>query len=284
MKLFFALVMFGSNSVIVTFITLSSFQIVFMRTLLGGIVLVSVLVLSRKQMNIRENLVYYMYVAFSGVGMALCGAFLYMAIDRIGVSYSILICYCAPALVIMVSPFLFGERLTWIKITGFAAVFIGQILLNGKIVLEEGDRTGFLFAALSAIMYAVMVILNKKGNKKVTGLKNATVQLVFGLLTATAVLITRGELVFHIAGADWPLLFFLGIINTGICCYIYFSSFAYLPVQTISICAYVEPLAAVVLAAIILHETMTFIQIAGAVMIIGGATFAESSRTQFKHF
>ena len=48
-----------------------------------------------------------------------------------------------------------------------------------------------------------------------------------------------------------------------------------LPVQTVAVCGYLEPLAAVVFAAALLHETMLPLQILGAVLILGGAAGAE---------
>ena len=46
-----------------------------------------------------------------------------------------------------------------------------------------------------------------------------------------------------------------------------------LPVQTVAVCGYLEPLAAV--AAVLLHETMQPLQILGAMLILCGAAGAE---------
>ena len=67
----------------------------------------------------------------------------------------------------------------------------------------------------------------------------------------------------------------LGFLNTGIGCYFYFLSIGKLPVQTVAICGYLEPLSAVVFSVIFLKETMLPIQIFGAVLIIGGAILGE---------
>lgn len=72
----------------------------------------------------------------------------------------------------------------------------------------------------------------------------------------------------------WILV--LGLLNTGIGCYFYFSSISHLPVQTVAICGYLEPLSAVVLSTVILRETMSMVQVFGTVMIIGGAVIGES--------
>lgn len=65
----------------------------------------------------------------------------------------------------------------------------------------------------------------------------------------------------------------LGLINTGVGCYCYFSLIGSLPAQSVAICGYLEPLFAVLLSVLILHETMRPLQILGAVLIIGGTAF-----------
>ena len=71
-----------------------------------------------------------------------------------------------------------------------------------------------------------------------------------------------------------PILI-LGLLNTGIGCYFYFSSIGNLPVQTVAICGYLEPLSAVLFSVLLLKEMMSPIQVIGAVMILGGAIFGE---------
>ena len=68
------------------------------------------------------------------------------------------------------------------------------------------------------------------------------------------------------------------MLNTGAGCYFYFSSIGNLPVQTVAVCGYLEPLSAVIFSGIFLKETMLPVQMAGAVFIIGGAVYGELKR------
>ena len=70
-------------------------------------------------------------------------------------------------------------------------------------------------------------------------------------------------------------IFILGLLNTGIGCYFYFSSIGSLPVQSVAICGYLEPLSAVLFSVLLLRETMLPVQFVGAVLILGGAIFGE---------
>ena len=73
----------------------------------------------------------------------------------------------------------------------------------------------------------------------------------------------------------FPVLF-LGIVNTGIGCCLYFSAIKELSAGSVAICGYLEPLSALLFSALLLSERLSFIQIIGAICIIGGAIFAES--------
>ena len=123
-------------------------------------------------------------------------------------------------------------------------------------------------------MYAFMVICNKKA-KDITGLENSTLQLFISFLTVAVFLgVKQGYAMEITKESIFPILF-LGLCNTGMGCYFYFSSIGKLPVQTVAICGYLEPLSAVLFSVIFLKETMSKGQIAGAVLILGGDIFGE---------
>ena len=82
-----------------------------------------------------------------------------------------------------------------------------------------------------------------------------------------------------IAAGDVLPILLLGLWNTGAGCYFYFSSIGRLPVQTVAICGYLEPLSAVLLSVVFLGEQMLPVQIAGAVLMIGEAVYGEWKET-----
>ncbi len=200
--------------------------------------------------------------------------FLYEVYSRIGVSIASLLYHCGPVIVMALSPLLFGERLTLCKMAGFLSVLVGVVLVNGRALQNGGDVFGIACGLLSAVSYAVMVICNKKA-KEITGLENATLQLAAAFLTvALFVGLTRGVAMEIPQGSLLPLLV-LGLLNTGVGCYFYFFSIGRLPVQTVAICGYLEPLSAVVFSDLFLKETLLPLQMVGAALILGGAIFSE---------
>ncbi|WP_371808830.1 EamA family transporter [Adlercreutzia sp. ZJ473] len=71
--------------------------------------------------------------------------------------------------------------------------------------------------------------------------------------------------------ASWAWVAVLGVVNTGLGCFLYFSSFEGLSAQTVAILGYLEPLSAVVCALMFLGEPMGLWEAVGGVLIIGGA-------------
>ena len=79
-----------------------------------------------------------------------------------------------------------------------------------------------------------------------------------------------GECVGHLV----PLLI-VGIVHTGIAYVLYFGSIDGLRAQTVALLSYIDPVSALLFAALFLGEPLSFWGIIGAVMIIGSAIAGE---------
>ncbi len=273
-KYILALLLFGFNGVVVSHITLASYEIVFLRTVIGSLLLLAIFLLSREKFTFWQHKRQFLFLAISAIAMGTSGLFLYEAYNQIGVGIASLAYYCGPVIVMVLSPLLFRERLTYPKIIGFMVVLCGILFVNGQAFQEGKTAWGLFCGGMSALMYALMIIFNKKA-KNITGLENSTLQLIISFLPVAVFCWVKQGLFIQIPGEAWIWVLLLGVLNTGIGCYLYFSSIDSLPVQTVSICGYLEPLTAVVSSAIFLQETMNTLQICGAIMIIGGAIIGE---------
>lgn len=266
--------LFGLNGIVASYIALSSYEIVFTRTLIGSMFLMLIFIAARQKAHFLDNKAHLLYLVISGVAMGTSWMFLYEAYQQIGVSIASLAYYCGPVIVMILSPILFKENITWAKILGFLAVLAGMFCVNMQ-ALSEGKTTWGLFCGImSAVMYASMVIFNKKA-KNITGLENSMWQLITSFVTVAIFLGIRQGFSLHIEPSSVIPILILGIVNTGFGCYLYFSSIGDLPVQTVAICGYLEPLSAVIFSVIFLNETMDSVQIIGTMLILGGAAFGE---------
>lgn len=273
LKYLMALLMFGTNGIVASHISLSSYEIVLLRTLIGSLFLIAIYFITGCKLSFYKNKKQSAFIAVSGIAMGASWMFLYEAYAQIGVSISSLLYYCGPVIVMALSPLLFNEKLTLLKIAGFIAVLMGVFLINGNVSVQL-NKLGILCGLMSAVMYSFMVICNKKA-KDITGLENSMLQLLVSFLTsAVFVGIKQGYAMDIQAESVLPIVI-LGLVNTGVGCYFYFSSIDRLPVQTVAVCGYLEPLSAVMFSSLLLNEQLTTLQIIGAVLIIGGAICGE---------
>lgn len=267
-----AMLLFGTNGILVAHISLQSSQIILMRTLIGGLLL-TVLVLSRggfDRASVRSDL---RPLLFGGTALGLNWVALFEAYRLLNVSLATLIYYVGPILVLLLSPILFLEKLGGRKVTCIFLVAVGLVCISGSIAFGGMSTVGLLTAVVSALFYATLIIFNKKITH-LGGLQTAALELDIAFVVVLAyILLTVGFP--HPVPSDIPWLAAIGIINTGLAYLLYFSGLQKLPAQSVALISYVDPVSALVFSALFLHELMTPIQILGAFLIIGGAMFGE---------
>lgn len=269
-----SLLLFSSNGIVSNYIPLDSTYIVLLRTLIGGALLLALFLLRGGRFTFYHHWRQFFFLLASGVSMGLSWMFLFEAYDRVGVSIASLLYYCGPVIVMALSPLLFHERLTAGRAVGFLSVIVGVVLVNSITSGGAGDTWGVACGLLSAATYGLLVICNKKA-APIVGFENVVLQMVTAFFTvAVFVGVTQGFAIHLPAEGVLPMAI-LGVVNTALGCYLYFSSIGQLRVQTVAICSYLDPLSAVLLSALVLHETLTPRQLLGAALILGGALVGE---------
>ena len=270
-----AMLIFGTNGYLVAHLSLQGSQIVLVRTLVGGLLLTAIVLLrggfDREAVRAERR-----DLLFGGVALGLNWVALFTAYRLLNVSLATLIYYAGPMLVLLFSPLLFRESLTPQKIAAVAIVAAGLFCITGSITSAGMSLTGLLAAVLSALFYASLIIFNKR-IVKTGGMQTAALELdVAFVVVLIYVLLTAG--IPHPLKADIPYLLVLGLVNTGIAYMLYFTGLQKLPGQSVALISYVDPVSALVFSALLLHETMTPLQMLGAVLIIGGALLGELRR------
>ncbi len=137
LKYLFSLLLFGSNGIVASHILLTSYEIVFLRTLIGSLLLFIIFTLSKGTFTFWQHKRQFFFLTISGIATGASWIFLYEAYSQIGVSIASLAYYCGPVIVMILPPLVFQEKLTLPKILGFISVLCGIFLVNGQTVQSE---------------------------------------------------------------------------------------------------------------------------------------------------
>ena len=269
-KYILGLIIFGSNGIVASFLGLGSTKTVLLRTLLGTLFLIAVFALAKQKCTFKQHKKDFAFLLLSGIFMGFSWIFLYEAYGLVSVSVASLTYYCGPIIVMALSPIILKSKIKFPEVICFAFVILGIFLTNFSFESKKADSFGILCGIMSAVFYAGMVISNKKA-AKISGCENSMFQLGTSFLTVFVFALISGDTDFSSAGNFIIPILVLGIMNTGLGCLLYFSSMNKLPVVTVTVCGYIEPLSAIIFSVIFLGERLSPLQTPGALLIMGGA-------------
>ena len=273
-----SMLIFGTIGIFRRYIPLSSAFLAFARGILGGLFLLGFVRLKKKATGEKLASHDLRLLAFTGALIGINWMLLFEAFNYTTVAIATLCYYMQPTIVVLLSPFIFKEKLTAKKALCAAAAIIGMVLVSGVIgenSSQSGNFKGILLGLGAAVFYAAVVIMNKQ-LRGIDAYQKTTVQLLSaGIVMIPYLLLTRN---FGSGGFSLPaviLLFVVGIVHTGIAYVLYFGSMDGLKVQSIALLSYIDPVAALLLSALFLREPLSALNIIGAVLIIGSAIISE---------
>ncbi len=270
-----SMLIFGSNGVFASHIELTSAEIVCMRTLIGSLALILVLLISRTKSDWGAMKREALKLIAAGVCLGVNWALLFEAYKLMSVSMATLTYYTAPVIVLLLSPLLLKEKQTARAYIGMAAAVVGLVLAVGLSDTAVTAR-GLLVGLGSAVFYAGLIIFNKKIDG-VTGLPLTTIEMVIATCVMLPyVLLTGGHVGFPPDTEGTLYLIFLCLVNTGLACWLYFSSMNRLPARGVALFGYVDPVSALIFSGIFLGDRLGALQILGAILVFAGAAFGQS--------
>ena len=277
-----AMLIFGSNGVFASMLEMSGAQLVLLRTLIGGAVLLIIILISRsrtpKEVLLREK----WRLLFAGVCLGANWALLFEAYNLMNVSLATLTYYTAPVLVLVLAPLVLKERQNGLAYLGMAVVIVGMLLVLGTDFGEGGvSATGLIVGLGSAVFYAMLMLVNKQITG-VSGLNLTFIEIVIAaVILLPYVFATSGGVPLPTDARGIFALLFLCTVNTGFACWLYFSSMNRLPAKAVALMGYFDPVSALIFSAVFLDERLSGVQLAGAVLVLAGALVGQFRPRRF---
>ncbi len=270
-----AMLIFGSIGVFRRYLPVSSELLAFLRGVIGSAFLFLVILLHRKN-------------ALSGVPgreilrCVLCGAMigfnwilLFEAFRYTTVGIATLCYYMQPTIVILLSPVFFREKLTRRKLICAAVSVLGMVLVSGLSGTDTVNITGILYGLGAAVLYAFVVIINKKAPDCDSYGKTLIQIFSSAVILFPYLLFTHSFTMTALPVKTILLLVIVGLVHTGIAYVLYFDSLKGIKAQTAAVLGYVDPVFALILSALFLNESLSAAGCIGAVMIILASLISE---------
>lgn len=273
------MLIFGSNGLFVKNIDLSSSEMALFRGTIGSLFLIGASFLVKQKFSLKMSKRNLILLLLSGAALGFNWIFLFESYRYTTISNATLSYYFAPVFVMILAPLLLKEKWTWMKGTSIVFAFVGLLL-----VVNPGAETsagtynhpvGILNGLLAAAFYASMILINKF-IKGLSDFETTIMQLSMASIVLFPYVLATQSLNYSGLGLQSiSLLLMVGIIHTGVAYLLYFSAIKKLKGQTIAVLSYIDPISAVIMAAIILNESMNLIQIVGGILILGSTFISE---------
>ncbi len=283
-NLIVSMVVFGTIGIFRRYIPLSSSFIALARGFIGSLFLLAVLAFKKQKLSLATFKSNGFYLLISGIFIGFNWILLFEAYNNTSVSVATLCYYMAPVIVMLLSPVVLKEKLNakkWMSVIAsvFGMVFISGVLNNNS---SLADIKGILFGLGAALLYALVIICNKK----ITNISPYD-KTIYQLAIATVVLIPYTFLTEKITVSDFDykiifLLVFVGVLHTGFTYFLYFGSISNLNAQTVALYSYIDPICAIILSAVLLKENFGIYELIGTLLILGSTIICEIPITHSK--
>lgn len=273
-----AMLIYGTIGIFRRYIPLPSTHLAFCRGIIGSAFLLLIVKISKRQFWHKISTLKVIGLIITGGMIGVNWILLFEAYNYTTVATATLCYYMQPTILILISPVFFKEKMSIKKLACAFIAVIGMIMVSGiadNKIPQEGDIKGILCGLGAAGLYAAVIVMNKKLSG-VDAYQKTIVELFFAavILLPYLILVTNGvDIAFDTRAII--MLLFVGLVHTGIAYALYFGSMDGLKTQSIALLSYIDPVTALLLSALVLHEKMTVLGAIGAVMILAAAIIGE---------
>jgi drug/metabolite transporter (DMT)-like permease len=264
-----AAALWGTAGILVKMISgITALSIIFYRVTLAFIILLFIFSLSGNlnKLRLKDKKLYL--VLFSVLQITTMLTF-FISIMEASVPIAVLLLYTAPLYVTAFSPLLLKERSTGKGWLALCLSIAGVILIIDPGKLDFSLKlTGIIAGLLSGISYAFQIMTSKYISKSYSGYSQA----FWSFMIAMLVLLPAAAVSLDVVSGNIGYLILLAIFPTILAISLYFNGLNKVRAASASILGLIEPVSAVILSLLILHENISIpVMLGGALILIGGA-------------
>jgi len=207
------------------------------------------------------------------LGLALMGGIGYVgqalsyftALTLIPAGLVALLLYLYPAIVTILAVIILKERISKWKVIALLMALGGTVLTIGP--TGGGQVLGVVFGLGAAFIYSTYILVGSRITKQVTAIQSSTVVIVSAAIVSSVLVAIKGP-AFPATASGWASVIAIALISTVLAIITFFAGLERVGPTNASTLSTVEPAVTVVLAAMVLGETVSLFRIIGGMMII----------------
>ncbi|MGQ9588049.1 MAG: DMT family transporter [Thermoplasmata archaeon] len=207
----------------------------------------------------------------------------FWCVERTGVTTAVILLYGYPSIVTVASIFTLGEKLDRQKMAALPLTFVGAVLVAGGANIEEGLTFDLLGVGLGAYAAASAAVYYLWGKKFLDKYSPNTVVLYLTLLTIPGLVIIANpfELVETSLSLDaWLYILAVGFFPSTLGFLFSLIALEHIEASRGSIVASIEPVAAAIMAVVILSEKLNEIRAIGVALVFIGVLMLRLTRNK----
>lgn len=247
---------------------LSAANMLFWRFLVSALFMLPILFIQRESLpRIHIRQVWQSYL--SGLLFYAGSTLLYfIATPYIGSGLAMVVFFVYPAVVMLINTVLYKTAITRQYIIAISVILMGLFLLVDKNAFSF-DLYGITLSIFSAILYAGYIISSKNNHLHASV---STLVISLGCMTTSfCVALLEGTFFFPTQFEPWLNILGIGIIATAIPVLLLLKGLEYISSEKGSILSVLEPVFVMIFGALLLHESISLIQLVGVLVVLSGA-------------
>ncbi len=240
------------------------FLLTFLRFLIGGSLLISIVIIRRKRIDPKDILSLTMIGSLNSVvSMTL----LQLSVKYSNASTAATLVASNPIFVLLILAF-FKTPISKRKILSIFLGFLGIWIISiGKV---KGDSTlGILLGIGASFTFALYTISLRKYSFKYSPLVSTAYSSFLSSLVYGALLAIFGDIeIPSLSFVQWIDVIYLGVVVTGIAYLTFFEAIKIVGALKASMVFFLKPVVATLMAVLILGESLTWIKVVGTAIVI----------------
>ncbi len=253
--------------------TFTALQMNFLRFLIGGILLLPLALkeLKRRNLTLTRSDWGYM-ILLAAVGICFSMSFFQIAVMHMNAHTAAIVISCNPIFTMFFAHFLVHDTFTRKKALVLLISVAGLVLVANPFHMAPGNTTkGFVYMFIALVSFAFYSAMGKVKASRLGGvILNCFPFLIASVMNLIVLLVLHEPVFDGITLETCPVLLYIGFIVTGLGYFTYLGSIEMVGPSNASISFFLKPAVAIVAAALVLHEEITWNSLLGIAVILVG--------------